>query len=114
MLNGPNLPEPGTSNPPDPQLHQTQPPEEEMDTDQGVGTTSIEEPMDVDDIDTTGQVITTLTRARQSSRRVVRPPRHLSPQMRGKSHKFSGTGSDDHVNQFRGHGGGEGHVEMEQ
>ena len=114
VLNGPNLPEPGTSNPPDPQLHQTQPPEEEMDTDQGVGTTSIEEPMDVDDIDTTGQATTTLTRSRQSSRRVVRPPRHLSPQMRGKSHRFSGTGRDDHVNQFRGHGGGEGRVEMEQ
>ena len=53
------------------------------------------------------------TRTRQPSRRVVRPPRGLSPQMRGKSHKISSTDKDDHVNQFRGHEEVEGHVEME-
>ena len=107
VVNSPQFNEPGTSNVPNPEPYQMPHHEEEMDTDQGMETPPPgEETMDVDST----QVIEYDSTRRKSSR-IGRPPRNLSPQMRGKSHDFSSTNRDDHGNQSRCHGGG-GDVEM--
>ena len=96
VVDGPHYPTPRTVNP---SVHtetpQQQNNEEAMDVDREADLTTTsetnEEDMEVDDAtDRCLKPVTPLPLS-EPSRRMVWPPRNLSPQMRGKSHDFSGT-----------------------
>ena len=116
VVDGPPQTTPGTSDPSgNPEHPQKQNPDELMDIEQDINVTTPCQPKEIEmEVDDTTDVVGSNTGAyiqpvgppplRQPSSRRKQAPRNLFPRILGKSHGFSDSYEDDHVNSSCGNG----------